>query len=102
MATSKILNAATVAPTTSNVARTPGLGGAFQAVVNGTGPVAATVVIEASLNGTDYLTIGTITLSGTNTANDGFAIQAPWEFVRGRLTAISGTGAAVDLFVGVQ
>lgn len=74
----------------------------FQAIVSGSGAVSATVVVEAT-NDTDILgnpgnwlpPIGTITLSGTGTATDGFPSNAAWLFVRMRVTAISGTNAAV-------
>ncbi len=72
---------------------------AFQAIVAGTGAVTATVNVEVSNNNTDWLVLGTISLSGTTRATDGFANDAPWRFVRGNLTAISGTGAAVTLLM---
>lgn len=75
-------------------------GRTFQAVITGTGVVTATVIIEASNNGIDFLTLGTITLSGTNTTNDGFASSAAWVFHRARLTAISGTDASVTVLMG--
>jgi hypothetical protein len=43
----------------------------FQAVVSGTGSVSATVLIQVSNDGTNWLTMGTITLSGTASAADG-------------------------------
>lgn len=72
-----------------------------QGVVAGTGAVSATVVIEGSNNGIDWITIATLNLTGTGRGSDGGAIQMPpWSFVRGRVTAISGTSAAVTvLFV---
>jgi len=73
----------------------------FQAKVAGTGTVTATVLIEVSNNGTDFILAGTITLSGTASANDGFAIAAPWAYARARLTAITGTGATVNVNMGV-
>lgn len=73
----------------------------FQAVVSGTGAVNATVDIEVSNNRTDWLNMGTITLSGTSRATDGFAAAAPWAFIRARVSAISGSAARVDALVGV-
>lgn len=73
----------------------------FQAVVSGTGAVNATVNIDVSNNRTDWLTRGTITLSGTSRATDGFAVAAPWAFIRARVSAISGSAACVDVLVGV-
>ena len=71
----------------------------FQAVVNGTGAVTATVAVEVSNDGTNWMSLGTINLSGTTTANDVFAVGfgCLYNFSRGNVTAISGTGAAVTL-----
>jgi len=76
---------------------------AIHAVVVGTGAVTAVVVIEASnFDGFVYpMTLGTITLSGTNSAADGFSAYAPWKAIRAKVTAVSGTGAAVSVLVGV-
>lgn len=71
----------------------------FQAIVDGTGAVSATVLVEVSNNNVDFLTLGTITLSGTDRSSDGFASSAPWRFVRGRVTAITGTSASVNLLM---
>lgn len=72
----------------------------YHGVVRGTGVVSATVKVEVSNNNVDWLELGTITLSGTTRASDGFAADAPWRYARGNVTAISGTSAAVDLLVG--
>ena len=69
----------------------------FQATVTGTGAVSATVLVQCSNDGINWLTLGTSTLSGAVSATDGFATAAPWSFVRGNVTAISGTGAAVTV-----
>lgn len=69
--------------------------GSIQASVVGTGAVAASVVIEVSNGGGQWLELGTITLSGTTSDSDGFAYSARWSLIRARLTSISGTGAAV-------
>lgn len=84
----------------------------FQASVAGTGAVTATVIIEYSNEQNSantgpsstalWVTAGTITLSGTTNASDGFASVAAWRFARARLTAVSGTGAAVTVTMGVQ
>jgi hypothetical protein len=83
----------------------------YQAIVAGTGAVTATVVIEVTndpransdpANAAWVSTVlGTITLSGTTTASDGFTTNAPWKYVRARVTAISGTGATVQVYMGV-
>lgn len=75
-------------------------GRTFQAVVVGTGAQTATIVIEVSMDGTNVITLGTITLSGTTTATDGFATTATWPFVRARVSAVSGTGATIQVYAG--
>lgn len=72
----------------------------FQGKVVGTGAVTATIKVEVSLDGVNFIVIGTITLSGTTEAFDGFATEAPWEYVRGNVTAITGTSAAATLLMG--
>lgn len=71
----------------------------FQATVTGTGAVTATVVIDVSNDATYAVAtaLGTITLSGTTSDSDGFTTNAPWKYVRARVTAISGTGATVNV-----
>lgn len=69
----------------------------FQAVVVGTGTLAASVDIEVSNNNVDFLLLGTLSLSGTTRATDGFVSNAPWAFARAKLTAVTGTGAAVTV-----
>ena len=72
----------------------------FQATVSGTGSVSATVQIEVSNDNTNWLVLGTITLSGTTSASDGFASTANWRYVRSNCTAISGTSAALSVVMG--
>ncbi len=76
----------------------------FQANVVGTGTVSATVVIDCSNDGVYWCTtpLATITLTAATTSStDGFTTQAPWKYVRARVTAISGTNATVTVFMGV-
>lgn len=75
----------------------------FQASVNGTGAVTATVVIDASNDGVYWCStaLGTISLSGTTSSSDGFTTTAPWKYIRARVTAISGTGATVTANIGI-
>lgn len=75
----------------------------FQATVVGTGAVTATVVIDVSNDGVYWCStvMGTISLSGTTSSSDGFVSDAPWKYVRARVTAISGTGATVQVYMGV-
>jgi len=80
----------------------------FQGIVTGTGAVTATIAIQvsnedATMAGTksNWITIGTISLSGTTTATDGFTSISPWKYVRANVTAVSGTGATVEIIMGV-
>ena len=91
---------AVAAPTTGASQRVYPQARAFQATVTGTGAVTATIIIAGSDDNVNFLPLGTITLSGTTTASDGFGSSAPWLYVRAQLTAISGTGAAVSAQVG--
>lgn len=75
----------------------------FQA--NGTtssGTGSATITVEVSVDKVNWITMGTITLTlATTASSDGFASDAAWPYVRGNVTAISGTGASVNLWMGV-
>ena len=73
----------------------------FNAIVTGTGAVAATINIEACNVDNAWVVLGTITLSGNGSAADGFYHDAPWTQIRANLTAISGTGATVSVAMGV-
>ncbi|MCK5235814.1 MAG: hypothetical protein KAR06_02420 [Deltaproteobacteria bacterium] len=71
--------------------------------VVGTGAVTATVIIYVSNTGgsDDWIEAGTITLSGTTSDADGFAMNAKWAYLKANVSAISGTGAAVTGTLGV-
>jgi hypothetical protein len=45
--------------------------------------------------------MGTITLSGTTTATDGFTTVCPWRYVRVNVTNVTGTGATAEIIMGV-
>ena len=103
-----LLNGATTTAT-SFVYKPSGTVNTFQAFGATTaGAGAATIVIEVSniedpANGTnvDWITAGTITLTlATTRTSDGFGMVIPWRNVRARITAISGTGAAVSVSMG--
>lgn len=72
----------------------------YQATVVGTGTVSATVKIEGSNDMAAWLTLGTITISGTDAASDGFPSETAWTHVRANLTAIGGTGAQATVTMG--
>lgn len=75
----------------------------YQITVAGTGAVSATVLIEVSNDGTNFCStpLGTVAISGTTSATDGFTTNAPWKFHRANISAISGTGATVTITYGV-
>lgn len=73
----------------------------FIANVSGTGAVTASVLVEVSNNNRHWMTMAAITLSGTTSASDGFVSDESWQYVRGTVSAISGTGAAVTLTMAV-
>jgi len=74
----------------------------FQAFMTGTGAVSATVKAQGSLDDEHWTDLGTITLSGTDEDDDSFAIESPYKFVRGNVTAISGADAMLTLNCGAQ
>lgn len=103
MTTARLLNAVT-ATVTGDAQNTDGRPAdcTYQASIAGTGAVTATVIIEGSNEGVsgNFMTIATFSLSGTTTDSLGFVSQAKWAFVRARMTAITGTGAAVTVTMG--
>lgn len=63
---------------------------------------AASVLVEVSNDNSNWITMGTISLTlGTATTTDGFVSSANWTYVRGRVSSISGTGATVSLLMGL-
>jgi len=99
----QVLTAATVAPTASDTVQPWNGRLTFFAIgTTSAGAGTATVLVEASLDDITFILLGTLTLSWTNptVGADGIAIDAPWRHVRMRLTAITGTAASVDAFVG--
>jgi hypothetical protein len=49
----------------------------------------------------DWVLVGTITLVlSTTRVSDGFTTDAPWKFVKARVSAIAGTNAAVSCYMG--
>lgn len=74
----------------------------FQAVGStSAGAGACTVDIQGSNDGINFITMATITLVlAVAQSTDGFASDAPWRFVRAKVTSISGTDAAVSVWMG--
>lgn len=89
----------------TTVSAGPSISGAYvakfsaQAFVVGTGAVSATVIIEGTNNDVDWVTIATLNLTGTTRATDGGVAETLWSKIRGRVSAISGTGAAVTVSI---
>lgn len=75
----------------------------FQAIGSvSTSTGSATIIIEVSNDGTNFKTLGTISLSlTTSETSDGFVVDAPWAFVRANVTVISGTDATVSVLMGI-
>lgn len=95
-------HASTVDGTSSAITR-PGNVWNYQASISGTGAVSATVTIEVSNDGSNWLTFGTMSLSGTATDTDNVAGDAPWAVHRATISSITGTGAAVTVIAnGVE
>ncbi len=74
----------------------------IQATVVGDGAVTATVLVEGRNNGVDWLTLATITLSGTDSDSDGVALESPWAEVRAECTAVTGTDATLNVVLETQ
>lgn len=70
---------------------------AYQATLTGTGAVTASIVVEVSNDNVGWISdsTSTLSLSGTTVASVGFVSSATWAYARARVTAITGTGAAV-------
>lgn len=76
---------------------------AFQAFVDGAGAVTATVLLEVSMDNVHWATRATLTINGTAGQNSASAVfndtLAPFPFVRGSLTAITGASAVCTLLM---
>lgn len=69
---------------------------AFGSTTAGAG--AAAINVEVSNDNTNWIVSATINLTlGTTVTTDGVAKSENWKYVRGNVTAISGTGAAISL-----
>jgi len=68
-----------------------------QASITGSGAISATVIVEVSNDESQWLTLETLSLSGTTSATGGVAFVPCWRAIRARLTAISGASAAVTV-----
>jgi hypothetical protein len=98
-----LLKDATTTQTSQAVSINPSGPQTVQATIAGTGAVSATVEIYGSNTPTfsDALLLATCSLSGTTTDKTGAVIEAQWLYMWGKVTAISGTSATVNVTVGV-
>lgn len=72
---------------------------AFQVVLNGASADSATVTLQGSNDNTNWLTLATF--SPTSAVPDvGSQVVSTYAYMRGNLTAISGTGASVTMISG--
>lgn len=71
-----------------------------QGSVSGTGAVSATIIFYVSNDKVNWLTLGTITLSDTDNATDGFTSEAPWKYTKAAVTNIAGTNAEASAYMG--
>jgi hypothetical protein len=61
----------------------------------------AIIAVQGSNNGTNWDTIGTITLTlATTTSSDSFTSEDHYKYIRGNVTTLSGTDASVNLTMG--
>lgn len=72
---------------------------AAQATVSGSGSVSATVNLQASLDGVNFVTIKTFSLSGTTSASDIALLDATFLVYQANVSAISGTSATVSVYL---
>lgn len=65
-----------------------------------TGAGSATVLIEASLDNTNWFTVDTLSLTlATTVSNDDGNSVVPYPYIRARISAISGTDATVSVYL---
>jgi len=102
--TSNTLSTAAVAASNATYKESPWA--SYQAIVTGTGSVSATVLIQGSNEDatrdgvkSNWVLLGTITLTGTTVASDGLTTMAPWKYVRANVTAISAS-SVVEVISG--
>lgn len=91
--------------TTTNQSTVPmkprGANWAVQVVLTGSGSVSVTAQVEVSNDGSHWLTAGSaLSLTGTDSASQGQAMQGAWKYGRVTLSSIMGTGATATCFLG--
>ena len=67
------------------------------------GAGAADVAVQGSHDGTNWVTIDTMSLVlGTTTVHDFYTTEFPWKYVRGSVSNLTGTDATVNLKMGLE
>jgi len=76
---------------------------AFAATIAGTGAVSATVTVEGSVDGENWVpALATMSLTGTGSDIKGAALSgAPYPHIRLRVASLTGTGATVNAWMGI-
>lgn len=76
---------------------------AYTAIMSANATATSTSPRQGNLYANNWCTtaLGTITLTGTDTASDGFATASSWRYVKAVVSAISGVGARVSVNMGV-
>ena len=74
----------------------------FQAVCTGSGSVTATVTLEGSLDKTNWVTIATLSLSGTAPQTSSYEHTSAWTYIRARTSGVTGTSATVNVYVALN
>jgi hypothetical protein len=70
---------------------------AFGSTTSGSGATVVSIEATNNINGS-YIVLGIISLTlGTTVTTDGFVVQAPWKYIRGNITSISGTNTTVTV-----
>lgn len=70
----------------------------FQAFLSNTTTPTGTVDVEGSLDNIHWVVLDTMALTGADDT-DFFVTDADWAYIRGNVTAIAGTDAALTLLV---
>lgn len=75
---------------------------AYGSTTAGAGTLVVSIQGSNIDNTNAFVTLGTINLTlGTTITADGFTTTAPWKYVRANVTTITGTGASVNVLMGV-
>ena len=65
----------------------------------GVSEVTATVYVQVSNDGTNWVNLATFSLNTAGTAADGFALTAPWAYVRGYVHAVSSSSSVISMYM---